>query len=70
MSGRAFDNGCICELNSVDEVMSSLMYRHKHQSCSCCAPQLQPEVEFVNALINIGDKLQPLATKEKRSKCT
>ena len=31
------------------------------------APRLQPEVEFVQALMNIGKKLQNLPTKELRS---
>lgn len=33
----------------------------------CQAPRLKPQLEFVNALMNIGKKLQHLPTKEFRS---
>lgn len=67
MSGKAFDNGCVCRPNTLESMMESLLGRASH-TCTCCAPQLQPEMEFVNALMNIGEKLGSLDTKEKRSK--
>ena len=33
------------------------------------APRLMPEQELVRALMNIGQKLQQLPTKELRSEC-
>lgn len=66
LSGRAFDNGCVCERNNLTGVMDQL--QGVRSDCLCSAPQLQPEMEFVNALMNIGVKLGSLDTKEKKSK--
>lgn len=65
LSGRAFDNGCVCEQNNLAGVLDQL--QGVKFSCLCSAPQLQPEMEFVNALMNIGVKLGSLDTKEKKS---
>lgn len=67
MSGRAFDNGCVCQLESSYADMMDILLRGASRSCSCLAPQLQPEMEFINALMNIGDKLGTLSTKEQKS---
>jgi len=67
MSGKAFDNGCICRLDNYAEVVHSLLSGGGSQQCRCCAHQLQPEMEFVNALMNIGIKLGTLDTKEQKS---
>ncbi|XP_076457046.1 phosphatidylinositol 4-kinase beta-like isoform X2 [Babylonia areolata] len=63
-SGRAFDNGCKC-MQSSEAVLNNLTGRQT--PCQCNAPRLQPEVEFVQALMNIGKKLQHLPTKEHRT---
>ncbi|KAF6020021.1 PI4KB [Bugula neritina] len=67
MSGKAFDNGCICRLDNYAEVVHSLLSGGGSQQCRCCAHQLQPEMEFVNALMNIGIKLGTLDTKEQKT---
>ena len=66
MSGKAFDNGCTCQLNGYSNLVDSLL--RGASSCKCFAPQLQPEIEFVNALMDIGVTLGGLETKEQRSK--
>ncbi|XP_070208714.1 phosphatidylinositol 4-kinase beta-like isoform X2 [Littorina saxatilis] len=63
-SGRAFDSGCKC-MQSSEALINSLTGRQT--PCQCNAPRLQPEVEFVQALMNIGSKLQHLPTKELRT---
>lgn len=67
MSGKAFDNGCICQQANYGDMVDSILRGVSSRSCQCCAPQLQPEMEFVNALMNIGTKLGALDTKEQRS---
>lgn len=67
MSGRAFDNGCVCHLESSYADMMNSLLRGASRSCNCLAPQLQPEMEFINALMNIGNKLGSLGTKEQKS---
>ena len=66
MSGKAFDNGCICQQSSYTNLVESLLSGGS-SSCKCFAPQLQPEIEFVNALMDIGVTLGGLETKEQRS---
>lgn len=65
-SGRAFDNGCIC-FESVRGTVNDLL---GHQTvCSCGAPKLTPQKEFLRALIDIGKTLTSLPTKiEKTSR--
>ncbi|KAK7484350.1 hypothetical protein BaRGS_00024355 [Batillaria attramentaria] len=63
-SGRAFDNGCKC-MQSSEAVLNDLTGRQTF--CLCNAPRLMPEVEFIEALMNIGKKLQQLPTKELRT---
>ncbi|XP_062578903.1 phosphatidylinositol 4-kinase beta-like [Saccostrea cucullata] len=63
-SGRAFDSGCIC-VQSSEGIVNDLT--GKETVCHCGAPRLKPELEFVNALMNIGTRLQQLPTKELRT---
>ena len=55
-SGRAFDNGCVCQLAG------------RHSNCHCGAPRLRAQLEFVGALMNISKHLSQLPTKDMRSK--
>ncbi|OWF50033.1 phosphatidylinositol 4-kinase beta-like [Mizuhopecten yessoensis] len=63
-SGQAFQNGCTCHQSS-EAIVNDLTGRET--LCHCGAPRLAPELEFVNALMNIGSKLQMLLTKEART---
>ncbi len=65
-SGRAFDNGCSCHQSSAGR-LNSLVGRHTE--CYCGAPRLQPQLQFIKSLMDIGKKLQQLPTKEARSEC-
>lgn len=53
-SGRAFDNGCACFESRVAAVND---LRGERTSCSCGAPRLAPQQEFIRALISIGKRL-------------
>ncbi|XP_053689103.1 phosphatidylinositol 4-kinase beta isoform X2 [Sabethes cyaneus] len=65
-SGRAFDNGCVC-FESVRGTVNDLL--GQQTVCSCGAPKLVPEKEFMKALIDIGRMLTVLQTKiEKTSR--
>lgn len=65
-SGRAFDNGCLCFETQKGTVNDLLGHR---TVCSCGAPKLASEKEFMKALINIGKTLTSLPTKiEKTSR--
>jgi len=55
-SGRAFDNGCTCQLGG------------GHVECHCGAPRLRAQLEFVGALMSISSRLSQLPTKDMRSK--
>ncbi|KAK3088656.1 hypothetical protein FSP39_022005 [Pinctada imbricata] len=63
-SGRAFDSGCTCRQSS-EAIVNDLT--GKETVCQCGAPRLKAQFEFVNALMNIGKRLQHLPTKELRS---
>ncbi|XP_055872445.1 phosphatidylinositol 4-kinase beta-like isoform X2 [Biomphalaria glabrata] len=63
-TGRAFDNGCQCHLQS-EAVFNHL--KGRDTNCHCDAPRLLPQEEFIKALLNIGHKLQLLPTKEHRT---
>ncbi|KAK0055821.1 phosphatidylinositol 4-kinase beta, partial [Biomphalaria pfeifferi] len=63
-TGRAFDNGCQCHLQS-EAVFNHL--KGRDTNCHCNAPRLLPQEEFIKALLNIGHKLQLLPTKEHRT---
>uniref|UniRef100_A0A336MN19 Phosphatidylinositol 4-kinase beta n=1 Tax=Culicoides sonorensis TaxID=179676 RepID=A0A336MN19_CULSO len=65
-SGRAFDNGCLC-FESVRGTVNDLL--GQQTVCSCGAPKLAPQKEFMRALIDIGKTLTSLQTKiEKTSR--
>ncbi|KAI4459127.1 phosphatidylinositol kinase [Holotrichia oblita] len=63
-SGRAFDNGCLC-FESCEGVVNDL--RGQKTQCSCMAPRLAPELEFMKALITIGKVLSSIPTKEAKT---
>lgn len=60
-SGAAFDNGCTC-LDTRQGRRNEL--RGQKTTCTCNAPKLSGEHEFINALISTGLHLQTVATKE------
>lgn len=65
-SGRAFDNGCSC-YESVRGAVNDLL--GNQIVCSCGAPKLSPQKEFMRALIDIGKTLTSLQSKiEKTSR--
>lgn len=65
-SGRAFDNNCLC-FESVRGTVNDLL--GQQTVCSCGAPKLAPQKEFMRALIDIGKTLTSLQTKiEKTSR--
>jgi phosphatidylinositol 4-kinase B len=65
-SGRAFDNGCLCfesQRGAVNDLLG------QQTLCSCGAPKLASEKEFLKSLIDIGKMLTSLPTKiEKTSR--
>jgi hypothetical protein len=65
-SGRAFDNGCVCfesQRGAVNDLLG------QQTVCSCGAPKLASEKEFMKSLIDIGKTLTSLPTKiEKTSR--
>lgn len=65
-SGRAFDNGCLCfesQRGAVNDLLG------QETLCSCGAPKLTSEKEFLKSLIDIGKMLTSLPTKiEKTSR--
>ena len=56
-SGRAFDNGCIC-FESCKAAVNDLCGRKTF--CTCGAPRLAPQQEFIRALLSIGKRLGAL----------
>lgn len=63
-SGRAFDNGCIC-FDAYKVEMNDL--RGRCTVCTCGAPRLAPQQEFIKALISIGKRLGALPTKDAKT---
>lgn len=63
-SGHAFDNGCTC-FDSCEGICSDL--RGQKVLCHCQAPRLAAELEFVQALMSIGLRLQAVPTKELKT---
>lgn len=65
-TGRAFDNGCLCfesQRGAVNDLLG------QQTVCSCGAPKLASEKEFLKSLIDIGKMLTSLPTKiEKTSR--
>ncbi|ESO07679.1 hypothetical protein HELRODRAFT_76296 [Helobdella robusta] len=77
-TGRAFHSGCTCNhqqhpqlqnssLSGAESGITDLVGEGWVDQCRCGAPRLQPQLEFVNALMNIGKKLSTLPTKEART---
>lgn len=63
-TGRAFDNGCLCFV-TVRGTVNDL--RGQRTVCSCGAPKLLPEREFMKVLIDIGRTLTSLPTKSEKT---
>lgn len=63
-TGRAFDNGCTC-FESVRGTVNDLL-GHK-TVCSCGAPKLAAQREFVKSLIDIGRNLTHLPSKTEKT---
>ncbi|CAG0900584.1 unnamed protein product [Darwinula stevensoni] len=63
-SGRAFDNGCTC-FTSNQGIYNNL--KGYETSCTCGAPRLSPELEFVKCLIAIGKRLSAMKSKEAKT---
>ncbi|XP_037081607.1 phosphatidylinositol 4-kinase beta-like, partial [Pollicipes pollicipes] len=63
-SGRAFDSGCTC-YDSHEGQCNDLLGRHVQ--CHCGAPRLRPQLEFINALISIGQRLGAMPTREAKT---
>lgn len=63
-TGRAFDNGCTC-FESVRGTVNDLL-GHK-TVCTCGAPKLAAQREFVKSLIDIGRNLTHLPSKTEKT---
>lgn len=63
-SGRAFDNGCDC-FSSCQAAVNEL--RGDSTQCTCDAPRLAPQQEFVKALVSIGKRLGTLHDRESKT---
>lgn len=63
-TGRAFDNGCTC-FESVRGTVNDLL-GHK-TVCTCGAPKLSAQREFMKSLIDIGRNLAPLPSKTEKT---
>lgn len=63
-TGRAFDNQCTC-FESVRGTVNDLL-GHK-TVCTCGAPKLAPQKEFMKSLVEIGKNLTSLPTKTEKT---
>ncbi|KAK9882242.1 hypothetical protein WA026_019756 [Henosepilachna vigintioctopunctata] len=63
-SGRAFDNGCPCFDGCIGLVND---LKGRKTECTCTAPRLAPQLEFLKALILIGKLLSSIPTKEAKT---
>lgn len=63
-TGRAFDNGCIC-FESVRGTVNDLL--GQKTVCTCGAPKLAAQREFVKSLIDIGRNLTHLPSKTEKT---
>ncbi|KAL3280141.1 hypothetical protein HHI36_017642 [Cryptolaemus montrouzieri] len=63
-TGKAFDNGCIC-FDSCMGLVNDL--KGRKTECTCLAPRLAPQLEFLQALILIGKLLSSIPTKEAKT---
>ncbi|MCP9263033.1 Phosphatidylinositol 4-kinase beta [Dirofilaria immitis] len=64
-SGGAFGNGCSC----FDDERYLCDKENMKAECKCGALKIQPEQEFVKALMNIGNKLKVFSNKDERTRC-
>jgi len=65
-SGRAFDNGCHC-LEVRVTAFNNLRRESETSQCECGAPRLQPQLEFIKALVSIGKRLGQLPDRETKT---
>lgn len=63
-TGRAFDNGCSC-FESVRGTVNDLL--GQSTVCTCGAPKLAPQREFIKSLIDVAAILEPLPTKPEKT---
>uniref|UniRef100_A0A8D8RP27 Phosphatidylinositol 4-kinase beta n=3 Tax=Cacopsylla melanoneura TaxID=428564 RepID=A0A8D8RP27_9HEMI len=63
-SGHAFDNGCPC-FDSCEGRVSQICGRQVQ--CSCDAPRLSPQLEFIRILIQVSKTLTSLRSKEAKT---
>lgn len=63
-TGRAFDNGCTC-FESVRGTVNDLLGQKTF--CTCGAPKLAAQREFVKSLIDIGRNLTHLPSKTEKT---
>ena len=56
-SGRAFDSGCSCFGAPETIVMQDLLGQQLQVECTCGAPRIAPQREFIKALMSIGRRL-------------
>lgn len=63
-TGRAFDNGCTC-FESVRGTVNDLL--GQKTVCTCGAPKLAAQREFVKSLIDIGRNLTHLPSKTEKT---
>lgn len=66
LSGRAFENGCNCFDSTVNVLNEMKGNKVEPSKCTCQAPRLASELEFIRALMNIGKKLAQFPTRELR----
>ncbi|XP_043196232.1 phosphatidylinositol 4-kinase beta-like isoform X1 [Amphibalanus amphitrite] len=63
-SGRAFDSGCSC-YDTAQGKCNDLLGRRVE--CVCGAPRLRPQLEFIGALMSIGQRLGAMPTREAKT---
>lgn len=63
-SGRAFDNGCTC---FGVESAANFVHQRKTTECTCGAPRLMPELEFIKSLMTIGNRLRAVPEKDGKT---
>uniref|UniRef100_A0A915JAQ7 Phosphatidylinositol 4-kinase beta n=1 Tax=Romanomermis culicivorax TaxID=13658 RepID=A0A915JAQ7_ROMCU len=64
-SGHAFDNGCTC-FSSINQTLLSSSVP-ENVECTCGAPRLMPELEFVKSLVVVGNRLKSVSGKDSKT---
>lgn len=64
-SGHAFDNGCTC-FSSINQTLNPSAVS-ENVECTCGAPRLMPELEFVKSLVAIGNRLKSVPGKDNKT---